>query len=101
MRLERRALWRRVARVTPEAIAKWARAKAKKTRQVLQNGAKCTGGRRLRTRTGGWRSGRDAGSLVGNTVAGFACSDCAVWVVAAPLLVSRGGGTRAESKCTD
>jgi len=72
------------------------RAKAKRTRQVLQNGANCTGRHQMRTRTGRWRSGRDAGSFVATSISGCACSDCAVWVAAAPLLVSRGGGTRVK-----
>jgi len=65
--------------------------KLKSCCKLLQNGEKCTGRRQLRTRTRVWRSGRGAGSYVGTIAVGYACSDCAIWVVAAPLLVSRGG----------
>ena len=64
------------------------RAKANRCDKVLQNGANCTGRRQLRTRTGG-RSGRDAGCFVGTIVLGYAYSDRAIQIVAAPLLVSR------------
>jgi len=57
--------------------------------------------RELRTRAGGWRPGRAAGCFVGAIVEGYAWLDCAIWVVAASLLVSRGGCTRVESKWTD
>jgi len=56
--------------------------------------ATCTGERQLRTRAGGWRPGRAAGSFVSAIVEGYACLDCAIRVVAAPLHVSRGGYTR-------
>ena len=69
--------------------------------KLLQNGAKCTGRRQLRTREGGWRPGRAAGSFFGAIVGGHTCSDCAMQVVAAPLLVSSGGCTRVESQWTD
>jgi len=62
--------------------------------KVPQNAAT----RQLRTREGGWRPGRAAGSFVGDIVEGYASSDCAIRVVAAPLLVSSGGCTRVESK---
>ena len=74
------------------------RAKAKKCDKVLQNGAKCTGRRQLRTRTGGWRSGRDAGSFVGIIVVGYAYSDSAISVVAALLLVPREAALTAPVK---
>jgi hypothetical protein len=63
-------------------------AKPERRDKVLQNGAKRTGRRQLRTRIGGWRSGRDAGCFVGTIVVGYAHSDCA-FSVAAPLLVPR------------
>jgi hypothetical protein len=52
--------------------------------KLLQNGAKCTGIRQLRTRAGGWRPGRAAGSFVSAIFEGYACSACAIRVVAAP-----------------
>ena len=75
--------------------------KLKSRCKLLQNGAKCTGRRQLRTRAGGWRPGRAAGSFVGAIIEGYTCSGCAIQVVAAPLLVSNGGCTRVESKWTD
>ena len=74
------------------------RAKAKRCDKLLRNGANCTRRHKLRTRTGGWRSGRDSGSLVGTVVVGYACSDCAISVVAAPLLVSREAALTACAK---
>ena len=44
--------------------------KLKSRRKFLKNGAKCTGRRQLRTRAGGWRPGRAAGSFVGAIVEG-------------------------------
>jgi len=96
--VERRAFLASSGAFHSGAIAEWDTSKSCKHATRLQNCAKCTGRRQLRTRTGGWQSGRDADSVVGTIVAGYACSDCAAWVAAAPLLVSRGGGTRAESK---
>jgi hypothetical protein len=75
--------------------------KLKRCCKLLQNGAKCTGRRQLRTRAGGRRPGRAAGYFDCAMVVGYACSYCAIRVVAAPLLVSRGGCTRVESKWTD
>ena len=66
----------------------------KKSRKVLPKGAKLVRNARGDAdcaRAGGWRPVRGAGSFVGTVDVGYACSDCAIWVVAAPLLVSRGG----------
>ena len=84
----------RMLRVTSGAIAKWDTLESYQVRQ----GSACAGRHQLRTRSGGWQSGRDAGSFVSTIVVGYACSDCAISVVAAPLLVSREAALTACAK---
>jgi hypothetical protein len=48
----------------------------------------------------GLAAGQSRCLFVGAVVEGYACSDCAIRVFAAPLLVSRVGCTRDESSWT-